>query len=127
MFPFSMSPEVVAVFIPILIVFGFFAAAITSIVLSGKYKELAHRERIIAMEKGIPVPEMPKVVKRPVYLTLRAWGLILTLLGVALIIAISVTAGVRAGIWGLLPVAVGAAMLIAARKEEKEPPIGGSE
>jgi hypothetical protein len=127
MFPFSISAEVVAVFIPILIVLGFFAAAITSIVISGKHKELAHRERIIAMEKGIPVPEIPKVEKRPMYLRLRVWGLVFTFIGIALVITIWVTAGIRAGIWGLLGVAIGAAMLISARREMNEPPAGGSE
>jgi cadmium resistance protein CadD (predicted permease) len=122
MFPFEVSAEVIAIFIPIIVVLGVFAAVITSIVVSGKHKELAHRERIIAMEKGIPVPEMPKIEKRPMHLTMRAWGLIFMMLGVALIIAIWVTAGVKAGIWGLLPVAIGAAMLIAARREKDEPP-----
>jgi cadmium resistance protein CadD (predicted permease) len=120
MYPFSINPNVVAVFIPILIVLGVFAVVITSVIVNSKHKELAHKERILAMDKGIAIPEEPPVVRRPAYLTIRAWGFVLTLLGVALIIALWVTAGGKAGVWGLLPTAIGIAMLFAASRERSE-------
>ena len=124
MYPFAMEPQMIAIFIPILVVLGVFAAVITSIIVNGKHKELAHRERILAMEKGIPIPEEPKVEKRPAYLSFRAWGYVLMLLGVALVAALWVTAGGKAGVWGLLPAAIGIAMLIAASKERSEASAG---
>ena len=124
MYPFSIDTGVIAIFIPILAVIGVFAVVITSVIVSSKHKELAHKERILAMDKGIPIPEEPLVAKRPAYLTIRAWGFILTLLGVALVIALWVTAGGKAGVWGLLPTAVGLAMLFAANKEMRESTTG---
>lgn len=124
MYPFSMEPQVIAIFIPILAVLGVFAVVITSIIVGGKHKELAHKERILAMEKGIQIPEEPPVVKRPAYLSIRAWGFVLTLLGVALVVALWVTAGGKAGVWGLLPTAIGIAMLVAANRERNETAAG---
>lgn len=124
MYPFSIDTGVIAIFIPILTVFGVFVVVITSVIMSSKHKELAHKERLLAMEKGIPIPEKPPVAKRPAHLTIRAWGLVLALLGVALVIALWVTAGGKAGVWGLLPTAVGIAMLFAANKEMRESTTG---
>lgn len=120
MYPFSIDTGVIAIFIPILTVLGVFAVVITSVIVNGKHKELAHKERLLAMEKGIPIPEEPPVVKRPAYLTIRAWGFVLTMLGVALVAALWVTAGGKAGVWGLLPTAIGVAMLFAANREKSE-------
>ncbi|HUV36870.1 MAG TPA: DUF6249 domain-containing protein, partial [Patescibacteria group bacterium] len=124
MYPFAMEPQVIAIFIPILTVLGVFAVVITSILVSGKHKELAHKERLLAMEKGISIPAEPPVEKRLAYLSIRAWGFVLTLLGVALVIALWVTAGAKAGVWGLLPTAVGVAMIVAASRERKETATG---
>lgn len=114
----------IAVFIPIIVVIGVFAAIITSIVVKGKHKELEHKQRLIAMEKGIPIPEpppQPMRKKRPTYLKFRAWGLVLLFLGIVLIVSIWVAAGVIGGIWGTVPVAVGAALLVVARLEQNDP------
>ena len=120
MYPFSIDTGVIAIFIPILTVLGVFAVVITSVIVNSKHKELAHKERLIAMEKGISIPEEPPVTRRPAYLTIRAWGFVLTLLGVALVVALWVTAGGKVGVWGLLPTAIGVAMLFAANREKNE-------
>jgi hypothetical protein len=117
---FDIRPELVAVFIPILIVIGVFAVVMIAVVVEGRQKELRHKERILAMEKGIELPEEPKKEKRPVYRNLRAWGLALFSLGVVLCLAIGFQVGFRYSLWGLLPAAVGAAMLVAAAYEKRE-------
>jgi hypothetical protein len=117
---FDIRPETVAIAIPILFVLGLFAAIIASIVINGRRKELEHKERLIAMEKGLPIPESPPVARTPRYLVLRNWGLVVLCFGVSLVIAISVAEGVREGVWGLLPLSIGAGLLIAAQLEKSD-------
>jgi hypothetical protein len=122
---FEINPDVVAIFIPILVVIGFFAAVIVAIFTRGKRKELMHRERLAAMEKGIPIPEEPVKQKRPVYLKLRTWGIVLILLGVVLFFAIGFETkgagyGFYHGLWGLIPFMIGAGLLISANLEKRD-------
>jgi hypothetical protein len=120
---FGIDAGVVALLIPIVAVVGGMAIAIVGVITKGKEEELRHKERIIAMEKGIPIPEsspcQPKADK-PRYLAIRAWGLVLTLIGVALVIAIGTASEPRNGVWGLLPTALGVGLLIAAWLEKKD-------
>jgi hypothetical protein len=120
---FGIDAGVVALLIPIVAVVGGMAIAIVGVITKGKEEELKHKERIIAMEKGIPIPEsspcQPKADK-PRYLAIRAWGLVLTLIGVALVIAIGTASEPRNGVWGLLPTALGVGLLIAAWLEKKD-------
>jgi hypothetical protein len=122
---FDVSPNVVAIFIPILIVVGAFAAVIVAIIVQGKQKELIHKERLVAMEKGMPIPDEPVKPRRPAFMTLRVWGFVLVLLGIALVIAIGATTagagyGFYHGLWGLIPLTIGAGLLISASIEKKE-------
>ncbi len=120
---FGIDAGVVALLIPIVAVVGGMAIAIVGVITKSKEEELKHKERIIAMEKGIPIPEsapcQPKADK-PRYFAIRGWGLVLTLIGVALVIAISVASEPRNGVWGLLPTALGVGLLIAAWLEKKD-------
>jgi len=122
---FGIDAGVVALLIPIVAVVGGMAIAIVGVITKGKEEELRHKERIIAMEKGIPVPEMsppPSRREKPRYLAIRGWGLVITLIGVALIISISIGQqdDPRHGVWGLLPTALGVGLLIAAWLEKKD-------
>jgi protein-S-isoprenylcysteine O-methyltransferase Ste14 len=117
---FGLSPQIVAVFIPILAVIGTFAMIITVVIMGSRQKELEHRERIIAMEKGMEIPKEPDKVRRPPHLTMRAWGLVLSAVGIIVFLGIWVEEGFRYSLWGLLPAAVGVALLISARLEKKE-------
>ncbi|OQX85141.1 MAG: hypothetical protein B6D63_02890 [Candidatus Latescibacteria bacterium 4484_7] len=117
---FDLSPDLIALLIPILVVIGVFGTAVASIIIKGKEHELEHKERIIAMEKGIPIPEPPKKEHKPRYYAARAWGFVMTFLGIALFIAISVQVGVKYGVWGLLPLAIGVGLLLSAGYEKKE-------
>ena len=117
---FGIDAAVVAIFIPIIVVIGVFAAVITSVVVSGKQKELEHKERLVAMEKGMPIPEKPLKEKRPLYLSLRAWGFVFVALGIALVFAIGAEAGFTHGLWGLIPLLVGLSLLLASNLEKKD-------
>jgi hypothetical protein len=116
----SVNPEAVAVFIPVVAILGGAAIAITAIMAGGKQKELAHRERMTQIEKGIhlPEPEIPK--PKPVYSARRAGGLMLTGIGLALWISISFAEGARDGIWGILPLFLGLGLLIASILDKRE-------
>ncbi|UCH85286.1 MAG: hypothetical protein JSW50_06240, partial [Candidatus Latescibacterota bacterium] len=79
-----------------------------------------HKERLVAMEKGIEIPEPKKAPQRPAYLKNRSAGLVMTLLGVALVIAIWVPAGAVGGVWGFVPLAIGIGLLISSAMEKRE-------
>lgn len=72
------------------------------------------------MEKGLPIPREKEERVRPRYLSLRAWGLVMTFLGVAVVIGIAAEAGLKHGLWGLCPLAIGAALLVSAIGEKKD-------
>lgn len=117
---FDINPSVVAILIPIITVIGVFAMIITVVIVSGREKELKHKERVLAMEKGMEIPVEPVRPKRPAYKSLRAWGLVLLFLGIVLFFALWVQVDFDVSLWGLMPAAIGAALLLAAAKEQKE-------
>lgn len=118
---FDAAPAIVAVFIPIVAVIAVFAVIIVKVIYDGKRKELEHRERLLAMEKGIELPQPPPPAeKRLTYMNLRNWGIVLTALGLILFLGISLEGGVRHGPWGLIPFAIGVGLLISAGLEAKE-------
>jgi hypothetical protein len=119
--PFGfLTPELFAMTIPLLSIFGGVAIAIVAIIMAGRKKELAHKERLIAMDKGIEIPVERQEEKRPAYLRNRSSGLVMTLLGFALTIALFAVAGKDGGVWGLLPMAIGIGLLISASLERKD-------
>jgi NADH:ubiquinone oxidoreductase subunit 3 (subunit A) len=117
---FDMSPGFVAIFIPILAVIGTFAMIIVVIIMGTREKELKHKERIMAMEKGIEIPKEAAREKRPAYLSLRAWGFVLLFIGIILFFALGVQVGWKYCLWGAMPAAIGAGLLISAVKEQKD-------
>ncbi len=117
---FDVSPALVSMFIPILAVIGTFAMIITVVIMSQRERELKHKERVLAMEKGMEIPEEPKKEKRPAYLSLRAWGLVLLNVGIVLFLALWIGVGFKYSIWGLMPAAIGAGLLISAVKERHD-------
>jgi hypothetical protein len=107
--------------IPIFTVFGAVLIVIAAIFVRGRNKDLEHRERIIALEKGIPLPEPPEKLPKPVHSARRAWGLVMTGIGIALIIGLATTDGAEGTWgWGFMPLAMGVALLIAARFDKRE-------
>ena len=119
--PFAnIQPEHIAIFIPILAVTGGVLIAITAVIISGRKKDLEHRERIAAMEKGLPLPEPPPDRRKPVHSIRRAGGLVMTGIGLSLWIGISVSESARDGVWGLIPLFIGIALLIASVIDKRE-------
>ena len=117
---FEINPSVVAISIPIIFVLGAIAVTITAMLLDSGRKDRKHKERLLAMEKGIELPEEPIKTSPPRYLAMRAWGLVFTFIGIALVIGITAAAGIKYGVWGLTQMSIGFALLIAAYLEKKE-------
>ncbi|MBN1163182.1 MAG: hypothetical protein JXB45_01250 [Candidatus Krumholzibacteriota bacterium] len=117
---FDISPAAIAVIIPVTFLICAVAVIITVIIINAGRKELEHKEKILALEKGIELPPAVAKKKSPRYLSMRAWGFVFTCLGIALIIGISAESGLRHGLWGLLPTSLGVGLLIAAYLEKNE-------
>ena len=116
----TLSADTLAVMIPITAIMGGIAVAIVGIIMGSRRKELEHKERIIAMEKGIAIPEPPKVECRPTYQSNRTGGFVMTLIGIALTVALWTVAGATGGVWGFVPLAIGIGLLISSAIEKKE-------
>ncbi len=114
------NPETIATLIPITAILGGIAIAIVSIIMGTRKKELEHKERLLAMEKGIEIPKPQEPEKRPSYRSNRTAGLVMTLLGIAIMAANWAVAGMKGGVWGLIPLAIGVGLLISASLEKKE-------
>lgn len=116
----SLDSQVVAVMIPIVAIIGGIAIAIVAVIVEGKKKELVHRERLIAIEKGVELPPLEeKEEKRPTFLKNRSSGLVMTFIGIALSIALWVESG-DSWVWGLMPLAIGVGLLVSSTLERKD-------
>ena len=114
------NPDTLAVMIPITAIMGGIVIAIVAIVISGRKKELEHKERLLAMEKGIEIPQPPTRECRPAYQGNRSGGFVMTFIGIAITVANWTVGGTKAGVWGLIPLAIGVGLLISAAVEKKE-------
>lgn len=120
--------EVIALLIPITAIVAAAVILIVALRLRGKRRELLHRERLAAIEKGIEIPEAllaESDTLSPNACLLR--GLIWLLAGVAVIaffIAMGFAEGDReifaAAALGLIPVGAGVAYLVVYRKMQTE-------
>jgi len=78
--------------------------------------DLNHKERMNALDRGLEVPPVPsqgdgtQPEGRPAYYLHR--GLIFTLMGLSLMLALGVNAGEKSALWGLPVSAFGVAYLI---------------
>jgi hypothetical protein len=78
--------------------------------------DLVHKERMSAMERGLEAPPLPArgsgIRSDPPAASYLHRGLMLTLLGLSLMVAFGVNAGLQSALWGLPVAALGAAHLI---------------
>ncbi|HET9865625.1 MAG TPA: DUF6249 domain-containing protein [Steroidobacteraceae bacterium] len=130
-----MDPAVIGVFIPIVaIVMG---VGIGMIAIWSEHKRKAqlleqnHRERLLAIEKGLELPPLPENLvatsngpaTASAAKSLRS-GVMLVLIGLVLWLAIDRVGGSDAALFGLIPAAVGVANLLYAliqwKKEQAE-------
>lgn len=119
----SIEPAHIAVLVPIVAILGTVVLVIVGMNAAGRKKDLEHKERLFALEKGLPLPEPPEKETRPVHSTRRAWALVWLGIGLALTIALAVnpeSAEVRAWGWGLIPLFMGAGLLVASILDKKE-------
>jgi hypothetical protein len=111
-------PEL-ALMIPIIAILTGLGIALAAFKHTSKRREMEHRERMAAIEKGLPLPQIPTmpvgqaqmmmpVKQRNPYL----WGFILLGAGLAVIIAKIVEGNEDLG-WGLVMLFVGMAILAA--------------
>jgi uncharacterized membrane protein len=115
--------HILPVFIPIVAIIMGVGVAMLAIWTNYKRKsemfELHHKERLLAIERGMEVPSLPEEFFKAASGKLVAspndrlrHGLIWLLVGVALMIALALNRSLESAAWGLLPVAVGLANLI---------------
>lgn len=134
-----MSADVIGVFIPIVaIVFGIGMGMLSTWTEHKRRSQLmeqAHRERMAALEKGLPMPDFPDNLvsgknedANPRNAPLRAMRSGLTLLGIGIVLffALPRVAGQDVALFGLIPAVIGLANLIYAgflsRKEREAGP-----
>jgi hypothetical protein len=120
-----MRPEIIGVFIPIVAIVMGIGIGMLSIWSEHKRKsqllEQNHRERMHAIEKGIDLPALPPNLvgmgmgngpsTASAAKSLRS-GIMLTLIGVLLYVAIDRAGGSEGALFGLIPAAVGIANFV---------------
>jgi hypothetical protein len=131
---FDMNPAVIGVFIPIIAIVMGIGLAMMAVWSDHRRKaqllEQNHRERMHAIEKGAELPPIPANLvgagngpaTASAAKSLRS-GIMLTLIGILLFIAIKAADGDEGALFGLIPAAVGVANLVYAAiqwKAEKE-------
>jgi uncharacterized membrane protein YuzA (DUF378 family) len=110
-----MNEGIVAIFIPIIAIIMGISAGIVGIVSRHRQQlqrvELRHKERVVAMEKGLePPPELADDgVRRPRYLLK---GLVWSFAGVAAYFPLASLAGEDESMLAVVPVAIGLAYLV---------------
>ncbi len=134
-----MTPDVIGVFIPIVaIVFGIGMGALSTWTEHKRRSQLleqSHRERMAALEKGQPLPDVPAGLingkaedANPRNAPLRAMRTGLTLLGIGIVLFFGLQrlTGGDVALFGLIPAVIGAANLVYAgllsRKEREAGP-----
>lgn len=137
-----MGPDVVGVFIPIVaIVFGVGMGMLSTWTEHKRRSQLleqAHRERMAALEKGQPLPELPNGLvsgrtedSNPRNAPLRAMRNGLTMLGIGIVLFFGLErlTGEDISLFGLIPAVIGVANLVyaglLARKEREAGPGAG--
>jgi cadmium resistance protein CadD (predicted permease) len=116
----SVDASMIAIAIPILAVCGGVLIAITAIIVEGRKKEQEHRERLSALDKGLPLPMAAEQIQRPKFSNRRANGLVMTGIGLAVTIAMWTQDGADSGVWGLIPLFIGIGLLIAGSIDKRE-------
>ena len=115
-----MDEDIVAVFIPIVAIVMSLAIPIVFAIVDYRRRrdivEAHHKERMAAIERGMELPPLPDAYfqsprsdRRPRYLLA---GMIWLFIGLALLVALWQIAGDQVAYFALIPVGVGAALLL---------------
>jgi hypothetical protein len=120
--------------IPIIAITGGLAVAMLAIVTDYRRKrdiyEMHHKERMLAIERGMEVPPLP-----PEFIysgrghrlqyggrSPQQRGLVMLFIGLALGIALWLNQGVETAVWALIPIGIGLANLIIYVTASPQPP-----
>ncbi|MEO8019746.1 MAG: cysteine-rich outer membrane protein [Pseudomonadota bacterium] len=127
-----MDPGVIGVFIPIVAIVMGIGIGMMSIWSDHKRKsqilEQNHRERMHAIEKGLPLPPLPENLvssnsngpsTASAAKSVRS-GIMLLLIGIVLYFAIDTVGAREAALFGLIPAAIGIANLVYAAIQWKK-------
>jgi hypothetical protein len=94
--------------------------------------ELHHKERLMAIERGMELPPLPAEFfqgrgkpESSLVNNLR-WGLIWLLVGMAVAAAMIINGESSGAAWGLIPIAIGLAQLIFYSIGRRQPPAGAA-
>lgn len=129
-----MRPDIIGVFIPIIAIVMGIGIGMLSIWTEHKRKaqllEQFHRERVLALEKGLPLPEMDRRLvalddqEPPTAARAYRNGIMLLLIGIILYFGLEELLGSKFSLFGLVPAAIGIANLLYGvmlqRKENSE-------
>lgn len=103
-------------FLGLVSIIGLFYMVIKILQIDFKKRELLSQEILTAIEKGADIP-LPQPKER----NFRNQGIVWSFIGLSFIPAVYVSSGVWAGaIWGIVPLAVGIALLLIHWFQEKE-------
>jgi hypothetical protein len=117
-----MSPDIIGVFIPIVAIVMGIGIGMLSIWTEHKRKaqllEQYHRERIVALEKGLPLPELDRKLvalddsQPPTAARAYRNGVMMLLIGIILYFGLEELLGSKFSLFGLVPAAIGIANLL---------------
>jgi uncharacterized protein DUF6249 len=108
--------NLLALFMPIIGIFGGVAIAIVSIIASHRLKmqrnDMRHKERLAAIDKGLEIPPEPVELENGRKGTGLRSGIAGLLVGIVLYFALREVAGDDVALFGLIPAAIGVANLV---------------
>ena len=119
-----MNPDIIALIIPIVAIIMGIALPMLVIWADHRRKsqllEQYHKERIVALEKGLPLPDVERGLamhasEPPTASRAYRNGLMLLLIGIVLFFALHELLSLAFALFGLIPAAVGVANLVYAR------------
>jgi len=105
------------IFIPITLFFVGFGIAAIAMFSKMKKNQADHDERMLAIEKGAPLPEQP--IERPKPKNPYIWGFVLIAFGLTMVLAMFMEGESDWG-WGFIFFAIGIAILAANLLHRKE-------
>jgi hypothetical protein len=115
--------HIIPFFVPIIAIVMGIAVGMLGLWLDFQKKtrmfELHHKERLLAIERGMEVPPLPaeffsngRKSQTDARSSSLRWGLVWLLLGLAFAVALLLNDGPEAASWALLPIAVGIAQIL---------------